>query len=72
MPKGPQGEIRPAEVVGYAVHIAQISTGEMEETPSKQPDKRNNDLAGGKPRLENTTDVQRSEIARKAAHARWE
>lgn len=71
MPKGPQGQRRPADVIGNAVHIAQIATREAHETSLKQPAKRNSGLAGAKARQENTTDAQRSEIARKAAAARW-
>ena len=38
MPKGPQGQRRPADAVGCAVQVARIATGEEEEdTPSKQP-----------------------------------
>ena len=31
MPKGPKGEKRPADVVGAAVMVAEIATGEIEE-----------------------------------------
>ena len=31
MPKGPRGEKRPADVVGCAVMVAKIATGEIEE-----------------------------------------
>ncbi len=72
MPKGPQGQKRPADVTSNAVHIAKIATGEIEETTLKQPAKRNSGLAGAKARQENTSEAQRSEIARKAANARWE
>lgn len=71
MPKGPQGQRRPADVIGNAVHIAKIATGEEQETELKQPAKRKSGLAGAQARQENTTDEQRSEIARKAAAARW-
>ena len=38
MPKGPQGQKRPADAVGCAVAVARIATGEEEEdTASKQP-----------------------------------
>jgi hypothetical protein len=30
MPKGPQGQKRPADVIGNAVHVMQIATGEVE------------------------------------------
>ena len=32
MPKGPQGQWRPADPVACAVHIGQIATGEIQET----------------------------------------
>ncbi len=31
MPKGPKGEKRPAEVIGAAVKVIKIATGEIEE-----------------------------------------
>ena len=31
MPKGPKGEKRPADVIGAAVKVMQIATGEVEE-----------------------------------------
>ncbi len=31
MPKGPKGEKRPADVIGAAVKVAKIATGEIEE-----------------------------------------
>lgn len=72
MPKGPNGQTRPADVIGNAVHIARIATGEIEDTTLKQPAKRASGLAGAKARQENTTEAQRREIAERAAAARWE
>lgn len=71
MPKGPNGQTRPADVIGNAVHIARIATGEIEDTTLKQPAKRASGLAGAKARQENTTEAQRREIAERAAAARW-
>ncbi len=31
MPKGPKGEKRPADVIGTAIRVAKIATGEIEE-----------------------------------------
>ena len=31
MPRGPEGEGRPADVIGNAVHVMKIATGEIEE-----------------------------------------
>ena len=72
MPQGPNGQKRPADAIGNAVHIARIATGEIEETKLKHPAKRVSGLAGAKARQENTTPDQRKEIARNAANARWE
>ena len=32
MPRGPKGERRPADVIGNAVHVMRVLTGEIEET----------------------------------------
>jgi hypothetical protein len=32
MPRGPKGEKRPAGVIGNAVHVMRIATGEIEDT----------------------------------------
>jgi hypothetical protein len=71
MPKGPQGQRRPADAIGNAVLIAQIATGEQQETALKQPAKRNSGLAGAEARMQNTTPEDRKAIAQKAAAARW-
>ncbi|MGF1562992.1 MAG: RNA-binding protein [Geminicoccaceae bacterium] len=71
MPKGPSGQKRPADVIGNAVHIAKIATGEIQDTSNTQPAKRKSGLAGAKARAENLSDDKRSEIAKKAANARW-
>jgi len=31
MPKGPQGQKRPADVIGNAVHVMRIATGEIKD-----------------------------------------
>lgn len=31
MPRGPKGEKRPADVIGNAVHVMRIATGEAQE-----------------------------------------
>ena len=74
MPTGPQGQKRPADTVGCAVHVAKIATGEIEETPevTLQPNKAIGGKAGGQARAAKLTPAQRSEIARKAAKARWQ
>lgn len=37
MPKGPKGEKRPADVIGAAVMVAKIATGEIQEGSDLKP-----------------------------------
>jgi hypothetical protein len=74
MPKGPKGEKRPADVIGNAIKIARIATGEEEEALTDN----GKDAAavslgkrGGKARAEALSPKQRAEIAKKAAAKRW-
>jgi hypothetical protein len=67
MPRGPKGERRPADVIGAAIMVAKIATGEIEDNPSKAPKR----AKGGKARARALTAEQRTEIARTAASARW-
>ena len=39
MPRGPRGEKRPADVIGNAVRVMQIATGEAEEEYEAAPEK---------------------------------
>lgn len=74
MPRGPKGEKRPADVIGAAVMVAKIATGEIEEpTEDDGKDKAAQALGrkGGAARASKLTPEQRSEIARKAAAKRW-
>ena len=76
MPRGPQGQKRPADVIGNAVKVMRISTGEEEEEyedddDGKDPAAKALGAKGGKARAAKLTPEQRSEIARKAATARW-
>ncbi len=66
---------RPRDVVGNAVRVARIATGEVEETPEDDgKDKAAQAMGrkGGKARASKLTAAQRSEIAKKAAAKRWE
>ncbi len=74
MPKGPKGQQRPADVIGTAVKVARIATGEIEDTA--EDDGKNKAAQalgrlGGKARAKKLTPEQRTEIARKAAAKRW-
>ena len=74
MPRGPKGEKRPADVIGAAVMIGKIATGEIEDLTT---DEGKNAAAvalgrmGGKARAEGMTAKRRKEIAKKAAQSRW-
>lgn len=74
MPTGPKGQKRPADVIGNAVKIARIATGEDEDaTPADGKDKAAQELGkkGGKKRAESLSPARRADIAQKAAKARW-
>ena len=74
MPKGPQGQKRPADVIGNAVTVARIATGEAEEQfvdDGKNKAAQALGAKGGKARAERLTSEQRSAIARDAAIKRW-
>jgi hypothetical protein len=74
MPTGPKGQKRPADVIGNAVKIMRIATGEEEETVTEDgKDAAAKELGakGGKKRAENLSPERRAEIARKAAEKRW-
>jgi hypothetical protein len=73
MPKGPQGQKRPADAIGLAVMVGRIATGEVEDTaPSRADAQREGGKKGGAARAAALTPDQRSEIARKAAAKRWD
>lgn len=73
MPRGPRGEKRPADVIGNAVRVMQIATGEVEDNPLEAGKEyaRKGGLKGGRRRAAKLTAQQRSQIARVAAQARW-
>src|SRR6266550_7278907 len=70
MPRGPKGEKRPADVIGNAVHVMRIATGEVEDETKSQAAVSRGRL-GGKARSTGMTAKKRKEIAKKAARARW-
>ncbi len=73
MPKGPKGQKRPADVIGNAVRIMRIATGEIEETLTDD----GKDAAavalgrkGGQARARALSPKRRRAIAKMAALAR--
>jgi hypothetical protein len=75
MPKGPKGEKRKADVIGNAVHVMRIATGQVEERTGdegKDPAAVALGQRGGKARAASLSKKRRAEIARQAAAKRWE
>jgi hypothetical protein len=66
MPKGPNGQKRPADAIGCAVLVGKIATGEEDEVTGGVVGS-----AGGRARAEKLSAAARSEIAARAAKARW-
>ncbi len=74
MPKGPQGQKRPADVISAAVKVMRVATGEEEDDREDQtPASAAAQLGklGGAARARNMTPEQRAEQSRKAAAKRW-
>jgi hypothetical protein len=72
MPKGPRGEKRPADVIGNAVKVMRIATGEeIEELDPAKSAAAELGSRGGKARASKLTPEQRAAIARGAARSRW-
>ena len=73
MPKGPRGESRPADVVGCAVTVAKIATGDIiDETKPTNPERAAGGKKGGRARAQALSPERRGKIARAAAAARWQ
>lgn len=74
MPRGPKGEKRPADVIGNAIKIAKIATGEdTDEVTDDGKDAAAVSLGrrGGTARAEALSDKRKKEIAKIAAKTRW-
>jgi hypothetical protein len=70
MPRGPKGEKRPADVIGNAVHVMRIATGEVQDT-SPPSGRSRSGKEGGKARANALSPKKRREIAKRAAEKRW-
>jgi hypothetical protein len=76
MPRGPKGEHRPADVVGNAVHVMKILTGEIadiihEKNPHAVALGKLGGAKGGKARAAKLSAKRKHSIALKAANKRW-
>ena len=72
MPKGPTGQKRPGDVIGAAIKVAKIATGEIATNP--WPGKeyaQKGGLKGSLVRARKLSPERRKEIAKEAAQARW-
>lgn len=65
--KSPRGKKRPADVIGNAITVARIATGEIQEERKESTQRHK----GGKARAKALTAKKRSKIAKKAAKKRW-
>jgi hypothetical protein len=76
MPKGPKGQKRPADVIGNAVHVMRIATGDAgdkieEKNPHAVALGKLGGKKGGKARAKRLSNKRRRAIASKAANVRW-
>ena len=78
MPRGPRGEKRPADVIGNAVKVMRIATGEETEEQVESEARTHGTMTaaemgkkGGKARAQKLSAEQRAAIAKQAARKRW-
>ena len=78
MPKGPNGEWRPADPLACAAHVMKIATGEIAETyepPERSEEERvaarGRASKAGKARAASQSAEKRREVAAAGAEARW-
>lgn len=71
MPTGPRGQRRPADVIGAAIMVAKIATGEATDTTKSKSGRTRSGKAGAKARAAKLSPAQRQAIAEKASKARW-
>lgn len=76
MPKGPNGQKRPADVVSNAVLVMRIATGELGEPADTRNQaalalSRLGASKGGRTRAARLSPRRRKESAREASKARW-
>lgn len=71
MPKGTKGEKRPADVIGNAVHVMRIATGEIEEDRAAQ-DTAAQELGRNAATPAVPACLESAEIAKDTAKSRWQ
>jgi len=68
MPRGPNGQARPADAIGCAVLVGKIATGEADKDGYAGYPRGS---AGGKARASALSPEDRNRVAKSAADARW-
>jgi hypothetical protein len=71
MPRDPQGRKRPADVIGNAVLVMKLATGQVQESATPDFARAKGGKIGGKRRAATLSPERRAEIAKKAAKKRW-
>jgi hypothetical protein len=77
MPRGSKGQRRHRDVIGNAVHVMRIATGQISDDVPRPEDEGKDPAAvalgrkGGKARARRLSPRKRKQIAKKAASARW-
>lgn len=75
MPRTPKGHKRPADVIGNAVQVMRIATGEADESGVTEDGKSKAAVElgrkGGLARAKGLSTKKRRDIAKRAALARW-
>jgi len=75
MPKGAKGQKRPADVIGNAVKVMRIATGDEDDDvqdDGKDPAAKSLGKRGGEARAAVLSKKRRTEIAKAAAAKRWQ
>jgi hypothetical protein len=68
MPKGPRGEKRPGDVIGAAIMVAKIATGEVKDNAKPEPATRLGERhTTTTPRARRPSEAERSARARRKA-----
>ena len=71
MPRGPQGQKRPADAIGAAVRVARIATGEQDEQFETRTAGQILGRSGGRARAAKLSAARRTAIAKQGVAARW-
>jgi hypothetical protein len=71
MPRGPHGEKRPADVIGNAVMVGRIATGEIVDNLPSESAAAALGRKGGQARAAKLSAKKRRQIAQNAAKSRW-